>query len=199
MTRAATAPPAQAGPAAPAALTPPFGYPGDARKWVAAANEIAARLADGTYPPGQWLPLNADIAAATGYGTTTVSKALAAAARHELVTRVRGKGTYAGTGPQPPEIPPRLARDCKRHAGLPRPRRAPEGLPGRLAEDYLTIAQIARIIRVDRRTITKLVDEGAFDGAIRVGSAVRVPARSADAYLATCLITPAGVPARDAP
>ena len=175
----------------PTASPPPFGYPGDRRQWVAAANEIAARLADGRYPPGQWLPLNAEIAASTGYSISVVFKALAAAAGQGLITKVPGKGCYAGTGPQPPEVPPRLARILPRHDGPPRPRRAPGGLSGRLAEDYLTITQIARILRVDRRAIIKLVEEGAFDGALRVGdNAVRIPARSVDAYLATCLITP---------
>ena len=181
------------------ASPPPFGYPGDTRQWVTAANEIAARLANGTYPPGHWLPLNADIAASTGHTPAVIFKALAAAASQGLITRVSGKGSYPGTGPRPPEIPPRLARTTPRHHGPPRPRPARDDLPARLTEDYLTIAQIARILHITKATITRLAGEGAFDGAIRVAGSIRIPARSADAYLATCLITPPGTGQPHAP
>jgi len=185
-----------------AASPPPFGFHCDPRQWVIAANAIAARLADGTYPPGQWLPLGTRISASIGLSPTVIYQALAEAAGKGLITRVHGQGYYAGTGPLPSGPPPRLARATPppRPAG-PRARRARPryDLPARLTERYLTIADLAAILRIPRPVIARLTDDGAFEGAIRVGGSVRVPARSADAYLATCLITPAAPPVPGGP
>ena len=60
-----------------------------------------------------------------------------------------------------------------------------------LAQQYITVDELAVILRVSKMTIYRLVTEGAFE-AIRVGdgtkSAIRIAAHSADAYLKNCVI-----------
>ncbi|MCW2935792.1 MAG: hypothetical protein JWM19_6754 [Actinomycetia bacterium] len=162
-----------------------FGPPGDRRKWVVAANEIAARLADGRYPPGGWLPSLTGIATELGISPGTVSVAVRRVQEAGLISLAKGTGFYAGTGDPPGE-------------GLPRPRVNPKRgpsqasqLPPMLAQQYITVDELAVILRVSKMTIYRLVTEGAFE-AIRVGggakSAIRIAAHSADAYLKNCVI-----------
>ncbi|MCW2935796.1 MAG: Bacterial regulatory protein gntR family [Actinomycetia bacterium] len=111
----------------PPASPPLFGFAGDPRQWVRAANEIAARVSDGRYPPGQWLPRITDIADDLGLSAAPVRQGLAEASGNGLVTYVRYRGYYAGNGSLPPDCRPAKPRR------QPGPGQQSPQLPGSLA------------------------------------------------------------------
>jgi predicted DNA-binding transcriptional regulator AlpA len=168
-----------------------FGLPGDPRLWARCANQIAERLADGRYPPGQWLPGIGKICADLGVTYRPVEQVLAELCAAGLVTRVQGRRYYAGTG-SPPDCPPAPPARQPRPGGPPAPRQR-DPLPGSLQEEYITLEDLRRMLRIGSGTAYKLVAEGSFPGAIRVGSKlIRIPASSARAYLESRLIAPLG-------
>jgi GntR family transcriptional regulator len=65
---------------------------------------LAARIADGTYPPRRRVPSEAAICEEFEVSRPTARSAVAVLANRGLVITVRGKGTYVNElGPQPPE------------------------------------------------------------------------------------------------
>ena len=57
---------------------------------------------------------------------------------------------------------------------------------------FLTIAEIALIMRVSKMTVYRLVHDGALEGAVRVGRTFRVPEQTVTSYLRGALATQAG-------
>jgi excisionase family DNA binding protein len=63
------------------------------------------------------------------------------------------------------------------------PRRSPDQEPGPLIDmRFLTVAEVALIMRVSKMTVYRLVQSGELD-AIRVGRSYRVPERAVSKYL----------------
>lgn len=56
--------------------------------------------------------------------------------------------------------------------------------PARHDEEYLTVAEIATLLRVSKMTIHRLIDAGEIPGTIRVGRSIRVAHSAFQAYLA---------------
>lgn len=54
---------------------------------------------------------------------------------------------------------------------------------------YLTVAEVAEVMRVSRMTVYRLVQRGDLP-AVRVGRSYRVPADALDAYLAAAEVAP---------
>lgn len=171
-----------------------FGLPGDPRKWVQCANAIAERLADGRYPDGQWLPNFTQLAAELAANPSTVDHALTTVRAKGLISLVDGVGYYAGSGEPPATSRP----DRRAGPGHSRPRHAGrltdqdrDRLPASLRELYLTATEVARLLRLSTMTVYRLVSEGAFAGAVQIGTGkgLRIPASSVDAYLKRCIVT----------
>jgi excisionase family DNA binding protein len=164
-----------------------FGPPDDHRQWVQVANGIAARLADGTYPDGQWLPPAARIIEELGLYTSqgTGALALAEVRNKGLITKVPGTGYYAGNGPRPATGPaPARPERQPRPATPARPQ-----LPAILTQDYLTVDELRLMLRISKMTAYRLIWEGQIEGAMQVGRTIRIPASGAAKYLASCVIT----------
>lgn len=64
------------------------------------ADDIAAKIADGTLPPESRLPSMTDLAAEYGAARMTVRRAIRELAERGLVTIVRGKGTFVSPSPR---------------------------------------------------------------------------------------------------
>lgn len=54
---------------------------------------------------------------------------------------------------------------------------------------YLTVAEVAEVMRVSRMTVYRFVQRGDLP-AVRVGRSYRVPADALDAYLAAAEVAP---------
>lgn len=52
-----------------------------------------------------------------------------------------------------------------------------------LDEQFWTVAEIAARLRVSKMTVYRLADKGRFPGAVRVGSAYRIPDSGLKAYM----------------
>jgi excisionase family DNA binding protein len=48
---------------------------------------------------------------------------------------------------------------------------------------YMKVGEIALILRISKMTVYRLIRDGEFDGAIRIGSGFRVPEMSVQTYL----------------
>ena len=81
-----------------------FGGPDDPRKWVECTNKIAALIACGRYPDGEWLPALADLSADLSVSALTVRKALNEICALKLISHVEPSGYCAGNG-LPPKWP----------------------------------------------------------------------------------------------
>ena len=68
--------------------------------WMSIANDIAARIEDGTYTEHQRLPNERELAEQYGAARETVRKAIRELRERGLIFTVTGKGHYIG---QPPE------------------------------------------------------------------------------------------------
>ncbi|WP_405695315.1 GntR family transcriptional regulator [Streptomyces coelicoflavus] len=64
------------------------------------ANVLAARIADGTYPPRRRIPSEADLVAEFGVSRPTARAAVQLLVDRGLVRTVRGKGSYVVDSPQ---------------------------------------------------------------------------------------------------
>jgi DNA-binding GntR family transcriptional regulator len=64
------------------------------------AEIIAARIADGTYPPRRRIPSEAQIVAEYGVSRPTARAAVQLLVERGLVHTVRGKGSYVVDSPQ---------------------------------------------------------------------------------------------------
>ena len=58
-------------------------------------------------------------------------------------------------------------------------------LPTKL-ENYLTTAEVARVLRVRVEYVTKLCRRGDLPGAFRVGRSLRIPESAVRRYVASC-------------
>ena len=66
--------------------------------------------------------------------------------------------------------------------------------PGRVR--YLTVAEVAEVMRVSNMTVYRLLHSGDLPG-VRVGRSFRVPQDALDHYLATAIVPVADVDERD--
>jgi excisionase family DNA binding protein len=163
-----------------------FGHPDETRMWVRCANIVAARILDGTYPAGEWMPPLEWIGAEFGMGSRRVREAFAELCAKGLVTHVRNRGYYAGNG-SPPKGPKTAVRPRQQ-----RPTRTPDDGPERqaggnysilLTQSYLTIREIAVMVRLGEVTVYRMVKNGHFEGAIKIGRSYRIPESSVEGYL----------------
>lgn len=51
--------------------------------------------------------------------------------------------------------------------------------------EFITVAEIAALLRVTKPTVYALVDAGAFGEVVRIGRAIRVPVAGFRAYMTT--------------
>ena len=74
------------------------------RAWEQIADGIAAKIADGSYPPGSRLPPEAVLAAEYGHARLTVRRAMAELRVRGLIITVHGLGSYVlpPAGEEPP-------------------------------------------------------------------------------------------------
>jgi excisionase family DNA binding protein len=170
-----------------------FGDPDDPRKWVPFANEIAARIADGRYPTGKWLPPITKINADLGNGKmesnhSKIQRALDEICTQGLATFVNHTGYYTGDE-EPAEKPEaRPVRYTNKRSA--RPREPQDGKPSPreqfLAdEEYITTAEFATMLRVSRMTAYRKIHGSELPGVIQVGRSFRIPVSAARAYLKT--------------
>jgi excisionase family DNA binding protein len=134
-----------------------FGEPHDTRKWIAYANQIAARIADGRYPHGQWLPplakISADLGAA-GRDYTLIRRALKEIHAHNLIANAEGTGYHTGDT-EPDSDPP---EELRHHPPKPQKQEVgPHNIPD---TGLLTTAEVAAIYDVHRNTVTRWADAG---------------------------------------
>ncbi len=73
---------------------PRFDPKGRARVFMAIADELAAKIEDGTYPPEGRLPSIADLVHEYGAARETVRKAVRELAERGLIEVVPGKGAF---------------------------------------------------------------------------------------------------------
>ncbi len=87
-------------------------------------------------------------------------------------------------GPRPIGRP--MAATMGRPIGAPHPAAMPVGRPSvpaqRQAVTFLTVAEVASMMRVSKMTVYRLVHAGELS-AVRVGRSFRVPERAVHAYL----------------
>lgn len=62
------------------------------------------------------------------------------------------------------------------------PSKNTDGQPALAANDFLTVAEVAGVMRVSKMTVYRLVHSGELP-AVRVGRSFRVRATAVDAYL----------------
>lgn len=140
------------------------------------ADEIHAKIKDGTYPAGQWLPLikdlreqlNADADAAT------VREALALLTDQGVVVHEQFMGRYPA-GEKPEHGPSK-----KRKAVKPEPTQ-PQTSAAFLDNEFVTVAEIALYLRISTMTAYRLVKD--LPCVIRVGRGIRIPSASVRAFL----------------
>ena len=87
-------------------------------------------------------------------------------------------------GPRPIGRP--MATSMGRPVGAPHPAAMPVGRPNvpvqRQAVTFLTVAEVASMMRVSKMTVYRLVHAGELS-AVRVGRSFRVPERAVQDYL----------------
>jgi excisionase family DNA binding protein len=124
-----------------------------------------------------------ELAASLDTSTTTIVAALSELRALGLVSQATGKSSYyAGDGDPPggdKQKRPRTEPTQAQYAGM-------------LGQRYLTISEVAAIVRLSKMTIYRLAWEGKLAGAIQVGRALRVPESGVQEYLKGCLITSQG-------
>jgi excisionase family DNA binding protein len=158
-----------------------FGTSDDSRKWVVAANAIAERLADGRYPPGEWLPPLAEMGTEMGMSAATLYAALKELGAKGLVTHVRKTGFFPGDR-RPARPPERLHGTAADQPPSPASPRIQSQNP--LAEDYVTVRELATRLRVGLMTVYRLAAAGEIDGVVRFGKSWRIPESGVRAYMA---------------
>jgi excisionase family DNA binding protein len=82
-----------------------------------------------------------------------------------------------------PKKAPRKAAD----AGAGSRRVAPEGVDGFAEVRFLTVAEVAGVMRVSKMTVYRLVHSGELP-AVRVGRSFRVPEKAVHDYLEAAFI-----------
>lgn len=107
--------------------------------------------------------------------------ALTELAAKGILTHIHRTGHYAGNGPPPPHKPPKPRNP-------PRARPAPP--PSPIAEQYITVRELAQMLRVSTMTGYRLCHNGDINGVIKIGRSYRIPETGARAYLAGSRINP---------
>jgi excisionase family DNA binding protein len=172
-----TTPPGRKGLALARLIT--FGEPGDPRKWVSFANKIAARIADGGYPHGQWLPPLAKISADLGTGNSyyPIRRALEEICDQKLISFAENAGYYVGDI-EPEEKP---QRELRHYAVRRTPAAAIPVNPPDMR--LLTPAEVAAMFRVDPKTVTKWADGGKLSSFRTLGGHRRYYASEVENHL----------------
>jgi excisionase family DNA binding protein len=173
-----------------------FGEPGDPRKWVICANGIAARIADGRYPPGEWLPpiakINADLGNITGTNYIPIQRALDEIRTCGLISFAENAGYYTGDS-EPSRRPQGSLKRYVDAAGYRHNENMKRQQDAMRSGPYWTVAELAAHVRTSPMTIYRLIKEDRFDGVIQVRGSFRLPEASVKAFLATCRIDPAEI------
>jgi excisionase family DNA binding protein len=158
---------------------PAAGGSHDSRPWVRCADEVARRITDGRYGPGEWLPAPYALAGELELAYEAVVMAYGVLGSKGLITEMTGNGYYVGV------IPPRGLPGGAESATLPRrggavPARQDGGL---LGEELMTVAEFAGIVRVSVMTVYRMIRQEEID-AVRVSShTIRIIRSSAEEYL----------------
>jgi len=167
------------------------GQPGYKEPWLKAAEGIIARMADGRYPAGAWLPGLPQLSLDLGTSTRTAHQALSELHDKGLISWVERVGYYPGNGRPPRQANPVEARrevsapaefetrrlDAKQDSQPPDP-----SLDLLNKAEWLTVAELQTALRVSRVTAYRRVRSGAIP-AIRVGRQYRIAASGARAYM----------------
>jgi excisionase family DNA binding protein len=158
------------------------------------ANEIAARVADGRYPQGEWLPPIAKISADLGTSFSPVQRGLLEVYSRGLISLVENTGYYAGDGPPPSSPKPHGSHGPRSQPVLEQQEKDDEQ-PGDprsallLGEQYITVKELATLLRTSVMTIYRVIKDGEIEGVIQINERLlRIPVSSAQAYLKQCLI-----------
>ena len=73
--------------------------------WRQVANEISARIADGTYTLGSSLPTEDELASEYAVARTTVRRALGELRKRKLIKTLHGHGNAVAAMPAPGGLP----------------------------------------------------------------------------------------------
>lgn len=155
-----------------------FGEPDDTRLWVKYANEITARIGDGRYPHGQWLPplakISADLGAENSY--YPIRQALRQIRDQELISFAGHTGYYVGDT-EPEEKP----QGDLRHYAVPK---TPAAAPGNPRDTrLLTTAEVASRFRVAPNTVVKWANAGKLTIIRTIGGHRRYYASEVENHL----------------
>lgn len=152
------------------------------------ANEIAARIADGRYPQGEWLPTLEKLSADLGTSTAPVQRGLSEVYSRGLISLVENTGYYAGDGP-PPASPRHHGKHRRRSPPVPKQQTEGPRSAFLAAEQYITVKELATFLRTSVMTIYRVIGNGEIEGVIQINQRlVRIPVSSAQAYLKRILI-----------
>jgi DNA-binding GntR family transcriptional regulator len=83
----------------------PLRWAADDSVWRQLANELAARIADGSYPLGSPLPAEDELASEYAVSRLTVRRALIELRKRKLITTRRGRGSAVVAMPGPGGLP----------------------------------------------------------------------------------------------
>lgn len=166
---------------------PRFGLPDDPRAWVAAANEIAERIADGTLKPGERIVMT-DILSDLGIDVSRPAyyalRELARAGLVEKRNRERGsagQGHFVAGEPPGPPAPGVPVPGTPAPAARNGPGRAPLTL-GEETDNYLTVPEVAVRLRVSKMTVYRLAKDGDL-AYLMIGRSYRIPEQGLHEYL----------------
>jgi DNA-binding GntR family transcriptional regulator len=73
--------------------------------WRQLANDLAARIADGTYPLGTPLPTEHELASEYAVARTTARRALAELRKRKLIKNLHGQRNAVVAMPMPGDLP----------------------------------------------------------------------------------------------
>jgi excisionase family DNA binding protein len=179
----------------------PLGDPDDERKWVQCANLVMTRIENGEYADGEWLPTQTELCLALSVNQTQLNQTLHALRDRQVITQVKNRGWYVGTGGIPEGPSPAEVKKVRRHRE-PAYRPTVAHVPPAFLEEvsFITCGEFAVKLRVSKMTAYRVAKSGEIEGVTKVGRSIRIPVSSAEAYLTTRVIPrPARRPGRHRP